>query len=143
MTTIAKQTRLVTLINVFTVEPAQQPQLLNLLDQATAVVRLAPGFISANLHRSLDGTKVAMYAQWQSVEHYHAMREPLNRVEHTRLGWIDAAGEVLEDARAASTICGRLRRDPLRRARYGVRERAASLLHRTRGLARHHDAPTL
>jgi len=49
---------------------AQQRQLLDLLDQATAVVRLAPGFISANLHRSLDGTKVAMYAQWQSAEHY-------------------------------------------------------------------------
>jgi quinol monooxygenase YgiN len=54
---------------------AQQRQLLDLLDQATAVVRLAPGFISANLHRSLDGTKVAMYAQWQSAEHYQAMRE--------------------------------------------------------------------
>jgi quinol monooxygenase YgiN len=54
---------------------AQQRQLLDLLNQATAVVRLAPGFISANLHRSLDGTKVAMYAQWQSAEHYQAMRE--------------------------------------------------------------------
>jgi quinol monooxygenase YgiN len=75
MTTIFTQDRFVTLINVFTVEPAQQRQLLDLLDQATAVVRLAPGFISANLHRSLDGTKVAMYAQWQSVEHYQAMRE--------------------------------------------------------------------
>jgi len=75
MTTIFTQDRFVTLINVFTVEPAQQRQLLDLLDQATAVVRLAPGFISANLHRSLDGTKVAMYAQLQSVEHYRAMRE--------------------------------------------------------------------
>ena len=31
--------------------------------------------ISASLHRSLDGTKVTMYAQWRSVEDYQAMRE--------------------------------------------------------------------
>ncbi len=32
-------------------------------------------FISASLHRSLDGTKVVMYAQWRSIEDYQAMRE--------------------------------------------------------------------
>jgi quinol monooxygenase YgiN len=74
MTIISKQDKFVTLINVFTVDPARQRQLLDLLGHATEVVRLAPGFISASLHRSLDGTKVAMYAQWQSVEHYQAMR---------------------------------------------------------------------
>jgi len=76
MTTISKGNSLVTLINVFTVEPAKQQQLLDLLARATETsVRHAPGFISANLHRSLDGTKVAMYAQWRSVEDYQAMRE--------------------------------------------------------------------
>jgi quinol monooxygenase YgiN len=75
MTTVSTQNKLVTLINVFTVEPALQQRLLDLLDQATQVVRLAPGFVSASLHRSLDGTKVAMYAQWHSVEHYQAMRD--------------------------------------------------------------------
>jgi len=38
-------------------------------------MRHAPGFISASLHRSLDGTKVTMYAQWRSVEDYQAMRQ--------------------------------------------------------------------
>jgi quinol monooxygenase YgiN len=66
---------LVTLINVFTVDPAKQDELVRLLARATeASVRHAPGFISARLHRSLDGTKVAMYAQWQSREAYEAMR---------------------------------------------------------------------
>ncbi len=52
----------VTLINVFTVEPANQRPLLELLGLATETsVRHAPGFISASLHRSLDGTKVTMY----------------------------------------------------------------------------------
>ena len=76
MTTISLSPKLVTLINVFTVEPANQQQLLELLARATeTVVRHAPGFISSSLHRGADGTKVAMYAQWRSVEDYQAMRE--------------------------------------------------------------------
>jgi quinol monooxygenase YgiN len=76
MTMISPSHKLVTLINVFTVEPANQQQLLELLARATETsVRHAPGFISASLHRGLDGTKVTMYAQWRSVEYYQAMRE--------------------------------------------------------------------
>ncbi len=66
----------VTLINVFIVDPDKQDELVDLLARATeASVCQAPGFISARLHRSLDGTKVTMYAQWQSREAYQAMRE--------------------------------------------------------------------
>ena len=75
MTTISPNRTLVTLINVFTVEPANQQRLIELLTRATDTsVRHAPGFISASLHRGLDGTKVTMYAQWRSVEDYQAMR---------------------------------------------------------------------
>ena len=66
---------MITLINVFTVDPANQQRLLDLLARATdEFVSRAPGFVSSILHRSLDGTKVAMYAQWRSVEDYEAMR---------------------------------------------------------------------
>jgi quinol monooxygenase YgiN len=76
MTTISPSRKFVTLINVFTVEPANQERLLDLLTRATETsVRHAPGFISASLHRGLDGTKVTMYAQWRSVEDYDAMRQ--------------------------------------------------------------------
>jgi len=76
MTTISPNANIVTLINIFTVEPANQRQLLELLARATETsVRYAPGFISATLHRGLDGTKVTMYAQWRSVEDYEAMRK--------------------------------------------------------------------
>jgi quinol monooxygenase YgiN len=72
----ATSRKLVTLVNVFTVEPENQQQLLELLARATETsVRHAPGFISSSLHRGLDGTKVTMYAQWRSVEEYQAMRE--------------------------------------------------------------------
>ena len=76
MTTIEKDSGLVTIINVFTVEPEDQQKLIDLLSKATNTsVRHARGFVSACLHRSLDGTKVAMYAQWRSVEDYEAMRK--------------------------------------------------------------------
>jgi quinol monooxygenase YgiN len=65
----------VTFINVFTVEPAFQQRLVELLHHVTSeYVRTAVGFISSRLHRSLDGRKVTMYSQWQSMTDYEAMR---------------------------------------------------------------------
>ena len=55
--------------------PTNQRRLVELLARATDTsVRHAPGFVSASLHRSLDGTKVTMYAQWRTIEDYEAMR---------------------------------------------------------------------
>ncbi|HYY45753.1 MAG TPA: antibiotic biosynthesis monooxygenase family protein [Candidatus Angelobacter sp.] len=65
---------IVTLINVFTVTPENQERLIQVLDDATeAVMRKLPGFISANIHRSLDGTRVTNYAQWESRRAFEAM----------------------------------------------------------------------
>ena len=68
--------KVLVLINVFTVAPERQMELVNLLVRATnESVRHAPGFIASTLHRSLDGTKVTMYAQWRSREDYETMRK--------------------------------------------------------------------
>ena len=76
MARISSKADVVTLINVFTVEPANQRRLIELLAEATEVsVCRAPGFVSASLHRSTDGTKVTVYAQWESIEAYRAMRQ--------------------------------------------------------------------
>ena len=76
MTTISTKSDAITLINVFTVEAANQWRLIELLTEATeGSIRRAPGFVSASLHRSTDGTKVTMYAQWRSIAHYQAMRQ--------------------------------------------------------------------
>ena len=40
----------------------------------------APGFISATLHRSIDGTKVTMYALWRNMEDYQSMRQDPGRL---------------------------------------------------------------
>jgi quinol monooxygenase YgiN len=73
---ISSESNVVTLINVFTVDRANQQRLVELLARVTELsVRSAPGFVSASLHRSTDGTKVTMYSQWRSVEDYQAMRQ--------------------------------------------------------------------
>ena len=73
-TRIAIDQPLVTLINVFTVDPANQQRLVEVLTEATEqVMRTLPGFVSANIHRSLDGTRVTNYAQWRSQADLEAM----------------------------------------------------------------------
>ena len=75
MMTISKANNYFTLINVFTVDPKNQLRLVELLILATKEsVSTIPGFISSSLHRSLDGTKVTMYAQWESADAYQSMR---------------------------------------------------------------------
>ncbi len=67
---------MIAFINVFTVDPANQQRLIDILTTATETsVNRAKGFISATLHRSTDGTKVTMYAQWQTMADYQVMRE--------------------------------------------------------------------
>ena len=95
MTTISKDNNCVTLINVFTVEPENQGRLVEVLTEATEkVMAQQPGFISANLHKSLDGKRVTNYAQWASVEEYQAvLRNPevaSHMEEATQLATFDA-----------------------------------------------------
>ncbi len=74
MTQIVQGNEIVTLINVFTVTPDKQQHLIDLLVEATEeVMNKQPGFISANIHKSLDGTRVTNYAQWRSVADFEAM----------------------------------------------------------------------
>jgi len=71
MTTSSENAGPVTAINVFTVDPSNQQELVDLLAHATETsVRDVPGFVSAALHRSVDGSKVTMVAQWRSAAHY-------------------------------------------------------------------------
>jgi len=61
-------------VNVFTVSPDRQQELVDLLERATTEVMCARrGFVSANIHKSLDGLRVLNYAQWTSHETYEAM----------------------------------------------------------------------
>jgi heme-degrading monooxygenase HmoA len=83
VTTIQEHSPHATLINVFTVEPHRAAELVELLRQATEDVMChVPGFISANIHLSTDGTRVANYAQWRSAEDFRAMLTDPTAREH-------------------------------------------------------------
>lgn len=69
-TIISKDANLVTVINKFSVEPENHKRLLQLLDDLRVVVEKQPGFLSANVHKSIDETRIVSYAQWQTKEDY-------------------------------------------------------------------------
>jgi quinol monooxygenase YgiN len=83
MTTITILDPVVTLVNTFTVKPERQAELVRLLDQATEqVIRHLDGFVSANIHTSLDGQHVANYAQWRDEAAFRAMMADERTREH-------------------------------------------------------------
>ncbi len=83
MVRISKEKKLVTLINVFTVEPENQQKLVDLLVEASEkTIKNVPGFISANIHKSDDGVRVTNYVQWRSPEDYAAMLKNPEAVAH-------------------------------------------------------------
>ncbi|MBE9043763.1 antibiotic biosynthesis monooxygenase [Pleurocapsales cyanobacterium LEGE 10410] len=95
--TISVDADLVTLVNVFKVKPENQQLLVDMLVEATedAMAKL-PGFISANIHKSLDGEWVTNYAQWKSVEDFRAIFQNPTALEHMpKIGKIAESSPVL------------------------------------------------
>jgi heme-degrading monooxygenase HmoA len=83
--TIQAGAPVLTVINVFTVEKGRQAELVRILEEATdRLVARQPGFVSASLHRSVDGTHVAGYSQWRRVEDFNALRDRPEMQEHMR-----------------------------------------------------------
>lgn len=82
-TTIVEGDSPIVLINVFTVSPDRQDELVAVLTEATdSVMRYVDGFVSANVHASTDGTHVTNYAQWRDTAAYAAvLADPVAR-EH-------------------------------------------------------------
>ena len=84
MPNIAANTNIVTQINVFTVPQGGQQALIELLTEAARFASTSPGWISASVHRSLDGTRVVNYAQSESLE---ASRRIIDRLREG--GWLE------------------------------------------------------
>ena len=67
MTTIVANSQVTTAITLFTVAPENQQRLIDLLVRAAKeIAQSQPGFISINVHQSLDKTHVISYSQWES-----------------------------------------------------------------------------
>jgi quinol monooxygenase YgiN len=95
--TIRTGAEIFTLINVFSVAPDQQQELAHLLIEATEhTMRHLPGFISANIHTSLDGRHVVNYAQWRSRDAFEAMlRNPDARPHMARAAALASFDPIL------------------------------------------------
>jgi len=75
---------IITQINTFTVPEGGQQPLLELLEEAARFASTTPGWRSASLHRSHDGTRVVNYAQSDSIE---AARRVIERLREA--GFLD------------------------------------------------------
>jgi quinol monooxygenase YgiN len=86
MPTISTANPVVTLVNVFRLhDPGDQQRLVDLLVQATEdTMKFQPGYVSANIHRSFDGTHVVNYAQWRSQADFERMRQNADAQGHMR-----------------------------------------------------------
>lgn len=78
MPVIRANSPVITQINVFTVPAGGQQDLIDYLARAAKVAREVDGWISASLHRSLDGTRVVNYAQ---SEGEHASRKVIEHLK--------------------------------------------------------------
>lgn len=94
----------VVLINVYTCKSEQLDTLMELLAIMVRTQREAEGFISATLHRGLNGKGAAVHAVWRSGEDWKAMArgaalnaamEPIMAIA-TFAPQLYEAGEVIE-----------------------------------------------
>ena len=63
----------VVLINIFKCDPRRQEDLIEHLTALAQVQRALPGFVSATLHRGLNGRVVANHAIWDSATDWKVM----------------------------------------------------------------------
>src|SRR5579863_3041116 len=75
-TTISTHDGLATLINIFTVEPENQPKLIELLKGSTeTMISKMPGWVSTNFLASKDSRRVVIYSPWRSAKDVETMRQ--------------------------------------------------------------------
>jgi quinol monooxygenase YgiN len=75
-TTIRVDGETTTLINIFTVEPKNQYELVGLLKECTeTLISKSAGWISTNFLNSEDGQRVIVYSQWRSAKDIEAFRQ--------------------------------------------------------------------
>jgi quinol monooxygenase YgiN len=82
MPTIEVGNGVVTHVNVFTVPADRQQELVDALIETVKAARAVPGWLSASVHRSDDGTKVINYVQFASHEAAQAVLKHLAATGH-------------------------------------------------------------
>jgi quinol monooxygenase YgiN len=99
-----------TLLNVLTVDPANQAPLLDLLcTNIDNVIRTLDGWISTRLISSTDGTRVVIHSEWRDAASVEAMRRDPRMVAYfpriAALASFDSiAGDVAYSATARESF---------------------------------------
>jgi quinol monooxygenase YgiN len=88
-----------TLFNILTVDPANQPQLLELLRaNIDNVIRTLDGWVATNLVASADGTRVVIHSQWRDVASVEGMRRDPRMVAYfPRIAALAAFDSIVGD----------------------------------------------
>ena len=93
MAIIEKNNSLYTIILHFDVKPeSQQEQLGDLIEFFEAIVSKQPGLVSTNFHKSLNGTRILNYTQWESkkdwqnaIRNKEVLNHPKNPIKHVKV----------------------------------------------------------
>ncbi len=68
----------ITFIDIWTAKPGSQNELAAaVLEIYESLVRHQPGFLGVRLHKSVDGSRVAAYAEWRGHDALKALHEDL------------------------------------------------------------------
>jgi hypothetical protein len=95
MPTIRANDGVVTHVNTFHTSPQNQDALVASLTETVDFAATLPGWISASIHKSLDGTRVINYVQFESQAAADSVTRQLLASGHiqrnTRLGRVEPA----------------------------------------------------
>jgi quinol monooxygenase YgiN len=95
-----------TLLNILTVDPANQSELVETLrDNTDTVVRTLDGWISTTLIASADGARVVIHSKWRDITAVEAMRSDPRMIAYfpkvAALASLDSIVGEVADATAA------------------------------------------
>jgi quinol monooxygenase YgiN len=80
----------VTFVQVWNVDgPEAQKRWLAVMHESIQILQRKPGFVTMNLHTSIDGNRIAVYAQWASPETLEAaINDPAAKAAHDQMAKI-------------------------------------------------------
>ena len=81
MVTLSKQNPVCTVITRMETRPGEQEKLVNLLKLSIRGMKKHPGFVSACVHQSTDGTAILNYMQWRSQADFENFVQQPRRAE--------------------------------------------------------------
>lgn len=105
-TTIRVDAAVTTFVHILKVEPQHQAKITAMLEEGIeSIFSRAPGWISSNLHKSRDGQRVMVYAQWQDARYIEAVRQDPKLKPY--MAGFAAAGEMETEMYMCDVSCTR------------------------------------